>query len=384
MGLKVAIINGKTPSSGVGGVSDADHLNLANNFLNKGIVGVNDLALSIVTGMSIQIATGNVYVPNAGGTVLYPISLDTIQSLTVPSNSTGNDRYSTLVIKLDLVTTPNNLADNVATLVWVNGSSSSSPVAPTDSALQTAVGASNGFIRLFDIYVANSASSISGGNVVDRRTLAYFNGLSKSDGWTKTNDTLVYFSSNQFKITGIDRTSVYTKGTRVMFTNNGITYYGTVGSSSFSTDTTVTLIPNADFSINNSAISNPSYSYQVNPQGYPGWFNFSGETWTGFSSPPSGGVYQFYVVGNMITVNIQRGSGVSNSSSLSVTLPIAASQQMFPQGQGFDNSSYPSGSSPAYIIGGTSTLLCYKNTNQTSNWTSSGNKGWEGTFAYPF
>lgn len=172
--MQVGIINGKAPSSGVGGVSDADLLSYVSHFLTKGIVGVGDYLVAPSSLMVLSVASGFVYVPNSTGSVLYPVSDSTSQSATTPSNATGNDRISTLVIKIDLSVTPNNFADNVATLVWVNGSSGVTPVASTDAAIQTAVGASNGFIRLADVYVANGATSISSGNITDKRVGSAF------------------------------------------------------------------------------------------------------------------------------------------------------------------------------------------------------------------
>src|SRR5260370_37771581 len=95
------------------------------------------------------------------------------------------------------------------------------------------------------------------------------------DGWIRANEVWTYASANSFTISGVDRTSVYTTGTRIKCSNNSSTFFGVIASSSFSTNTTVTLIPNNDYSLSNSTISNPLYSYQANPQGYPGWFNYS-------------------------------------------------------------------------------------------------------------
>jgi len=75
------------------------------------------------------------------------------------------------------------------------------------------------------------------------------------DGWTPVNGIWNYASANSFTITGVDRTSIYTPGTRIECTNNGNTFYGVVVSSSYSTDTTVTLAANDDYSLNNSDIT---------------------------------------------------------------------------------------------------------------------------------
>lgn len=142
-----------------------------------------------------------------------------------------------------------------------------------------------------------------------------------TDGWTSDSSTWVYDSANTFKITGSDKTNIFTQGTRIKCTNNGQTYYGTVEYSEFSTDTVVTLIPNSDFSLNNSTISSPFYSYQLSPAGYPGYFKFVPSV-TGFSSTTALEA-EYYVTGNMITVDygIQ---GTSNASNFIVSTPAGA------------------------------------------------------------
>lgn len=148
------------------------------------------------------------------------------------------------------------------------------------------------------------------------------------DGWIPSNDEWTYVSANSFKITGVDKTSIYTKGTRVKFTNNSTTIYGVLIDSEYSTDTTVTLAPNDDYSVNNSAIQNPYYSYQVNPQGYPTWFNYTPTlTWTG--TAPTGdpvGLSIFKIDGSSCTLNISyyNYTAGSNVTALEVTIPVDA------------------------------------------------------------
>ena len=145
--------------------------------------------------------------------------------------------------------------------------------------------------------------------------------LSPQDGWIATSDTFVYVSANSFKITGLNKTAIYTKGTRIKFTNNSTTYYGVVISSSFSTDTTVTLAPNDDYSIANSAITSPSYSYQVNPQGYPTWFNFTPTIIlaTGATGALSKSFCKFRIIGAEITVVGNYGAGTLGGTITGVT-----------------------------------------------------------------
>lgn len=120
--------------------------------------------------------------------------------------------------------------------------------------------------------------------------------LTNTDGWNPSNDTWIYASGNSFTISGVDRTSLYTPGTRIKATDNSTTFYGVVVSSSFSTNTTVTLAPNNDYSLANSSITSPYYSYEENPQGYPGEFSY---TPSAYGETGSAGTYaQDNVAGN--------------------------------------------------------------------------------------
>ncbi len=95
-----------------------------------------------------------------------------------------------------------------------------------------------------------------------------------SDGWTADSNTWTYASASTFTIAGVDVTAQFTTGTRLKFTQTTVKY-AVVISSSFSTNTTVTIAINTDYTITNAAITLPYYSYQASPQGYPTWFTFA-------------------------------------------------------------------------------------------------------------
>lgn len=96
--------------------------------------------------------------------------------------------------------------------------------------------------------------------------------IAKDSGWIPVLDTLTYASATTFTIPG-DQTSVFQKGTRIKLTNSGTKYFVVTGSS-YSSSTTVTITGGSDYSLANAAITNPYYSYQVSPQGYPTWFDY--------------------------------------------------------------------------------------------------------------
>lgn len=208
-----------------------------------------------------------------------------------------------------------------------------------------------------------------------------------NSGWTPVSDTPVYASPNTITINGFDRTAIYTKGTRVKFTNNGSTFFGVVISSVFSGgNTTVTLAPNSDYAIANSAITNPFYSYEINPQAYPGWFNFI-TTFTGFSVIPTG-TFRFSIIGNTCFIKYIDGSaGTSNATTFTFTVPVPYRNTVANVGlcSVQDNGA---NSAPGHMQasgGGSNTVISVYKTYFQGVFTNSGGKDFgPGTFSYEF
>jgi hypothetical protein len=98
--------------------------------------------------------------------------------------------------------------------------------------------------------------------------------LANNDGWMNSSDTWTYASAQSFTVPG-DQTAKYQKGTRLKFTQTTVKYGFVVSSSYSSPNTTVTIATNTDYTIANASITNPAYSYQDKPQGYPYTFDFS-------------------------------------------------------------------------------------------------------------
>lgn len=201
------------------------------------------------------------------------------------------------------------------------------------------------------------------------------NSSGSTDGWTPSSDTWVYASASTFTIAGVDRTAVYTKGTRLKFTQT-TTKYAVVVSSSFSTDTTVTIAVNTDYTIANAAITSPYYSYQANPQGYPTWFAYT-PSFTGFSSNPTM-IARFSILGNMCTFyHVTTVDGTSNATTKTITLPVASLNFMEVGAliAAKDNGSYPTSPGHYKMANGSATANVYKGLVEVA-WTSSGSCNW--------
>jgi hypothetical protein len=98
-------------------------------------------------------------------------------------------------------------------------------------------------------------------------------GGGSTDGWMDESHTWAYASASTFTVAGVDVTDVLTKGTKLKFTQT-TDKFAVVVSSTFSTNTTVTIAVNTDYTIANAAITSPKYSYQ-SPPDFPCLFHFS-------------------------------------------------------------------------------------------------------------
>jgi len=134
--------------------------------------------------MSVNIAQGRGFFKKT--VMTYHGYSDAVENITIASNNSGNPRIDAIVLYVDLSATPNSDASNVLKSIVVQGTPASSPVAPTDNEIQTAIGAGNPFLRLANVYVASGASSITNTNITDTRVPAYL----KTPGGIKNCDDI--------------------------------------------------------------------------------------------------------------------------------------------------------------------------------------------------
>lgn len=149
----------------------------------------------------------------------------------------------------------------------------------------------------------------------------YVDSAAGSSNWSLANDQLVYVSATSFRIVGVDRTSIYSKGTRIRYKQGGDYKYAVVTNSVFYTNTTVTIWGGNEYSLaNNQAITNVYYSHIVSPTDFPVSFSYT---------PASGN----FTVGNGVLLG--RASIVGSlchfqcSLNLGTTSSVAAGQLNF-------------------------------------------------------
>jgi len=137
----------------------------------QGCIGSGDyLATQNGTpNMSVNVAAGDIILTYL--TYVFHIWADATNNVAIASNSSGLTRIDAVVAWVDLTvvnsTSSNNPGASKVTVVQgVNGGS-----APSDSDIQTGIGAGNPFMRICNVTVASGSISIVNANISDQRTL---------------------------------------------------------------------------------------------------------------------------------------------------------------------------------------------------------------------
>ena len=158
--------NGKTNEEG--------HLRLLSKVLQGEVLTSTDLQVTQNSplGLNVIVKKGDYRLETSGGTYAYMgwIDADTVVNITSPDGS--NPRITSVIIYVDKgaatsASPPNN--PGVAKLVTVNGSASSSPVAPSGTTIQTAVGAGNPYMILANVAVGAGVTQITNSDITDFR-----------------------------------------------------------------------------------------------------------------------------------------------------------------------------------------------------------------------
>ena len=162
-----------------------------------------------------------------------------------------------------------------------------------------------------------ATTQTAGDNSTKIATTAYVDKF--ANGWTPASEIWTYASANTITVpTGA--ANRYQKGDRIKWTQTTVKYSVIIAVA----DTLLTIAINTDFVVANAAISLNYYSHELNPIGYPCWFNYT-STITGYSSNPTSIVDRFKVDGNLCTwEHRELIAGTSNAGSTTISLPITA------------------------------------------------------------
>lgn len=388
---KVSLLSGTGNQTTLTGIS----LALSGHFISSGILKKDYLVVTENdtpnTTVKVDIGAAVIGFDDYTGDQdkFYYFFVDVAENVTITANSSGNPRIDAIVAYVDTANPASDDNDGAGVLVAIEGTPAGSPSAPTDSAIQTELGAGVRWIRLANIAVSNGFSSIVDGDITDTRIKARATGNSIYDnndalkgydsggtirdllklnagdnveiggagvgninfnnktvvgihevltgliwdGWQPRTETWTYASATSFTIAGVDLTGIFRKGTKLKLTQTTDKYF-VVASSSFSTNTTVNVITSTDYTIADAAITSPFVSYVENPSGWPGWFNYTPTlAVSGGTAPTYTTLFRnrWSVAGNHIHVsidwnNVSGGTAGSGTNGISFTFPVAGSQ----------------------------------------------------------
>lgn len=190
------------------------------------------------------------------------------------------------------------------------------------------------------------------------------------DGWIPAEQTWTYASATTITVPS-GAASKYQKGDKIKITNNSATKYFYIVSVA---DTVLTVTGGSDYTVHDSAITNPFFSKIENPQGFPHWFAYT-PSFGGFSANPTG-QFRFRVTGVSVFVSIRMSvSGTSNANTFTVSVPITSSSALdiFTAIPGIVDNGVTEGPNQCLHSNGTATLTMQRNSSSTG-WTTSGAK----------
>ncbi len=122
--------------------------------------------------MSVDVAVGDVHLPIPSGSYSYWGFTDTVTNVAIAAADPTNPRIDVVVAFCDLsiLSSANNNNPGALKFSVIAGTPAASPVAKTDSDIQTALGATTPFQRLGHVTVGAGVTSIANANITDART----------------------------------------------------------------------------------------------------------------------------------------------------------------------------------------------------------------------
>ena len=183
------------------------------NLLVKGVPTVTTpTSLQVVqrgagANMSVDVSIGSALIPNSTGTFGYAAWQDAVSNVTITAADPSNPRIDAIVAYINLSAVSTSSNNNPGSLVFtaIAGTPAGSPSAPSDSTIQSTLGATVPWVRLANVTVGVSATQIVTANIADARppfaVRAYlWGGTSNTNGHTVPNvadDTVALLNATQ-------------------------------------------------------------------------------------------------------------------------------------------------------------------------------------------
>lgn len=230
---------------GDGKTNEEGHLRLLSKILEGQVLGADSLKVTQNSplGLSVLVQAGEYRLETSGGDYAYQGWLDDDEAVTITTPDVSNPRITVIVLYVDKseVTAPappNN--PGVAKLMAVNGSASSTPIAPSGAAIQSAVGSGNPYMILAEVTVGAGVTQITNSNITDtRETIQISEEILSASSLTQLVGPLLMpvgtiyenasNASNPATLLGFGTWSAFGQGRVTVGVDSGDSDFGTVG-----------------------------------------------------------------------------------------------------------------------------------------------------------
>jgi hypothetical protein len=217
---------------------------------------------------------------------------------------------------------------------------------------------------------AGGTTQTSHNNSTKLATTAY---VENQDGWQIPSAGYNYWSAGVISIlaSGVDLTASFPVGTKIKLAQTTVKYFYVTAVTYSAPWTLVTLNGGSDYTLANTAITNPFLSYASTPQGFPQWFNWT-PTFGGYSGSVTG-TKLFSINGNTCFLILDI-LGTSNATTLTMSLPVTPAVGGTIISRTLDNSAVSANPGFIQITNGNATATIFPLLSG-GTWTGSNNKG---------
>lgn len=193
------------------------------HYLNGQVIKGLNVTENSPVGMSVLVQPGSGQILEGTGASQFGrfIATDSTTSVTITTANGANPRIDVIVAYYDTGTTPSGVNNpNMLLFAAVAGTPAGSPAAPNDAAIQSSIGSGKPFIKLAQVLVGTSVTTITNSNISDKRSFIAPQGTSGYQvlGATPSTVTANGNHSTDLTFTGVDLTSTLSEGMRLRAT----------------------------------------------------------------------------------------------------------------------------------------------------------------------
>lgn len=161
------------------------------------VATASDFMATAGSGLKVNLSAGNGLISTGTG-FARRIASDSTNSITI-ATAASSARIDSIVAYIDNSVAPTTSVvdntNNILKFVAVSGTPAANPLAPTSTAIQSAIGAGNPYMVLWDVTIPANATTLTSATFTDRRNIATIASLRNELNAFKASMTLTSYTS---------------------------------------------------------------------------------------------------------------------------------------------------------------------------------------------